>query len=229
MKKLIIFLTILSFNLLPLRNVHADLSQVSIRRFLFLSSAAACAINIEILSTTNNQLTGNEALLLNGQVFALFTAAIIAAGLVPGDFVLFASPSFQAEAGITPDVMITDQQCQDLQVGDEFTFRGSDGASVVSMASLAITTLPVLNALVFNFSTNEYGLFDLTQFFLGINSLTAFVVVGNQNGQPAEQADLDENGCALHKNYTGRSQMTLPYLLFGLLALASSRRLFNRK
>lgn len=215
MKKFIIVFTVLAFTALPYRDAKANLESVAIQRFVVLSTAAACAINIQILSIVNNQLNGNEALLLNGNVFAVFTAAIILSGLAAGDFVLFASPAFEAEAGITADVPITDQQCQDLQATDTFTFQGSQG-TVVSLFGLILTGLALLTAIVFNFQTNQYGIFDLNVWFLTITTLLTFVLVGNTDGPNAEEGDgnVDSGGCSLHRSASQKDFS--PWALLGL-------------
>ena len=221
MKKFIIVLTVVAMTALPFRNVHASLESVAIQRFVVLSTVAACAINIQVLSIINNQLNGNEALLLNGNVFAFLTAAILLSGLAQGDFVLFASPAFEAEAGITADVPITDQQCADLQATDTFTFRGSQG-NIVSQFGLLLTGLALLTAIVFNFDTDSYGIFDLTLFFLTITTLLTFVLVGNTNGQDAEGGGGggDMGGCNLNqaspeKNFSPWALLGLGWLLSG--------------
>lgn len=216
MKKLVVLFTILSFTLLPLRPAEANLSEVKIQRFVVLSTLAACAVNVQVLNIVNNQLNGTEALLLNGVILATL-AVLVASGLQNGDNILFASPSFEAEAGITADVPLTDQQCMDIQEGDELSFLGSSG-TVVSQFVLVISVLAVLTAIAYIASINDYEVFALSAFFITINNLFTSVLVGNTSGEDAEAGGgqiVDSGGCALQPQNSAKGAG----LWIGLMAL----------
>lgn len=216
MKKLLVLFTILSLTALPFRPAEARVTDVRIQRFVVLSTLAACAVNVQILNIVNNQLNGSEALLLNGVILATL-AVLVASGLQNNDYVLFASPSFEAESGITADVPLTDQQCMDIQEGDELSFLGSDGV-VVSQAILVISVLAVLTAIAYIASINDYEVFALATFFITINNLITSVLVGNTSGEDSEAGGgqiVNAGGCSLAQASSSKAPLWLAWLGLG--------------
>jgi len=217
MKKLIISLTIFTFLFIPLRS-YGNIEQVRIQRIVLLT-AAACAVNIQVLSIVNNQFNGSEALLFgNLEVATLAALLLLAVTITANSFILFASPAFQALTGIEPDVPITDGDCALLQSGNEVSFTGSFGATIAAVTILAGFVFNF--AMVFLASTGDYDLFDLSLFSLILTSLLfgAYPPIGN--GPLIDEGgggDDGGGGCALSNNHQGSQS----WALWGFLALGS--------
>jgi hypothetical protein len=93
-----------------------------------LGTPASCFVQVDLKTVEQNMFNGQEKLRVGADELATF-APLQSAGksIAVGKSVLFGSPAFATETGITPDISITDENCAKVAPKAAVELQGSFG------------------------------------------------------------------------------------------------------